>query len=227
MNFRFVHPLFDNRDVEAASTYMATIMANSDHITIQDGDNATDISPAVISTIVKGYVQNAMGDHVVDISNFALVQEKFYEVYANAYENFLKYANIDATITYFVGSAYILPYVMPIVSKKVKDGILRAYNPKDKYWDLLESRKRPKEDVTNPIIGNHDVELSITTANEDFIDEAWYLSNECLRDTDGSINRRISYELLKSKPATLTFRLLPNKDYVIIQRVLKLLHKHF
>ena len=228
MNFKFIHPLFDDRDVEAASTYMATLMSNSDRIAVQDGDNSTDIDPSIVSAIIKGYIQNSMGKHVVDISNFAIVQEKFYQVYANAYENFLKFAKLDAKIVYFNGAAQMLPYVLPRASSKLKDGVIRPYNPKDEYWNLLDSRIFPREDLASPIIGYHDVVLTIKTDNFEFADEAWYLSNECARSSKNPrIMKSINARVLAEEPVELSFRLLPNKDYVIIHRVLSLLHKYF
>lgn len=216
MTYRFVHPLYDERDLDNAVEYMANAMTASGKFIIQSGDNDSNvIDNSAVSEIIKGFIKNSMGNHVVEIANFSLVQDKFYEIYADAYQDFLKYANIDHCITYFTGGGIMLPFILSKMHDKIA-GQINPYNPKAN-WDLLKSRRTPMQDLSNPINGHHDVTLYINNCkNCDFISEAFCLSRE--------FNQKDSFD---PKKGSISFRLLPNSDYLIIQRVLKLLHKHF
>lgn len=229
MDYRYIHPLFTETDIEDATEYMAKDMLNSGAVGAIGIDGfPTDLESAIgneklFMPVIKTVVGRMYGPNVINMANYTIVQNVYLNSYKESILRYLSDCHVKASCIEFTPSMV----AGPILQKKgiqFADKIITQFHP-EKEWDL--NYKNPVTDsnvaynLCNPLNGYMQSIICMTSlTNRPFIEYVTKSYNMAYsKDFEHAVNN--------GYPVTMNIAILPSKTYSNIIRFVQAIHRYF
>ena len=172
MDYRYIHPMFTEDDEDMAVNFLVDRMIENATVAVYNGEMEGD-QPNIISAqhlnkdflrqITRQTVKRLYGVNIVNMANYAQVQDIFYNKYAAYIIKYLDYCGIDASLAYFTPSS-ITPYAIKKYAINNPNKPLAYYRP-NIHWKF-EVKHNIEGNIMNPLNGMDIVVLRLNGIKE-------------------------------------------------------------
>lgn len=218
MDYRCIHPIFEEKDRKEAEEFLIKRMTESATILGMDGNPMDkNNTPLNIKQIMTNMVLSMYGVNAVRMANLGIVQDTYLNYYRDHILRYLDILGIECGEVAYNPSS-IVPYVLAYKSKDFGYfNPLSWFDPEIK-WDLSYTHD-PRRNLSNPLNAYVVCNLELhNLTNDKFIAACL---NRC-NFTDA--NQLISYRK-QGKPVGITLNMLPDDNFERLQGTLEMLHK--
>lgn len=222
MDYHLIHPLFDNsdEDMDIAADYMVNSMlgSGSTKVGIIGDDGEPIIDQKKVRAITKEFIKNSYGKNLKTIANFGLVEEVFYEKYADSILEYLQYAGYQA---YYVEmKPWMFSHIAMFKYMRDNDSIrgLAQWDPRDE-WKNFAYGDNIERNIMNPTNQYASVTLVIRKlSNKGFLKALYGNNTEVLSAIFANIDA--------GKAVDVSIRVLPQFSYEKIFNLINMIHRY-
>lgn len=216
MDRRFIHPLFEQHETDAAQEFLTNRMVESASMIVIDGKETpkSKIPEHIFKNMISQIVQNQYGVNAVRFANYGLVQDNYRIYYRDHILKYLNLLGIEVRETQYC-LAPLVPFIMQYRAK------LGYYNPiswfdPNEIWDL-EYANDPRRNLVNPLNAYVNVDIELRNLKDRRL-----IRQLCMvfaiEDNIGI------YE--NDFPIDIQLHMLPNSSYQHLQETVEKLHKY-
>lgn len=222
MDYHLIHPLFDSSDddMDIAADYMVNSIlgSGSTNIGVIGDDGEPIIDQKKVRAITKEFIKNSYGKNLKTMANFGLVEEVFYDKYADSILEYLQYAGYQA---YYVEmKPWEFSHIAMLKYMRNNSSIagLAQWDPKDE-WNNFAYGDNIEKNIMNPSNQYASVILVIRKlTNKDFMKALYGNNAETLSAIFASIDA--------GKAVDVSIRVLPQFSYEKIFNLINMIHKY-
>lgn len=222
MDYHLMHPLFDSsdEDMDIAADYMVNSMlgSGSTKVGIIGDDGEPIIDQKKVRAITKEFIKNSYGKNLKTIANFGLVEEVFYEKYADSILDYLQYAGYQA---YYVEmKPWMFSHIAMFKYMRDNDSIrgLAQWDPRDE-WKNFAYGDNIERNIMNPTNQYASVTLVIRKlSNKGFL--------KALYGNNAEVLSAIFANIDAGKAVDVSIRVLPQFSYEKIFNLINMIHRY-
>lgn len=223
MDYRFIHPLYTNKEPQAAIEYLINTI--KDHIDVGEEDvfgNTIDPSAMEVTKIIaaSSLVQNVYGVNAIDIANFFKTQEYFYKYYADSILRYCNILGLENAVFIKIRPGQFIPQILGYHAEHSKNFTpLNMWNPKEIWFDYGYKDDDHYRNIMNPLNNLDHVYLMLN----DMKNHRELMTNLIHLDTkfNSDEERQKMYNI-----NNLIYKLLPAKNMRGLLFFVKTLHKY-
>lgn len=223
MDYHLLHPLFDDseEDYDIAIDYMANSMLGTGSVKVgvigDDGEPIIDQQK--VREITKRFIASSYGKNLKTIANAGLVEEVFFDKYADSILKYLKYAGYEAFYVELMPHDFSRIAIESSIRKNKNFKGYMPWNP-NIIWNDFSYGDNIEKNIVNPINQYENVSLIIKgVTNLKFL-EYLYGINKQLWD-------KILEEINNGNTIDAVIKILPQFSYERIFNTVNLIHKYF
>jgi hypothetical protein len=219
MDYRCIHPLYEQSDHDAAVDYLSNRLVRQTVITDEGDSIITSYYESLTDNIVRDMIEKMYGVNAVTIANMYKVQDTFMEKYK---EHMIRYCDDLGVHAYTreLSPSVLVPYIMSV---KLNNGTLKKpcyWSDPSKKWIMAYSRD-PYENLMNPLNAFKQVELVMKLSNKN-MDYVNYTLKHYTSTNEKAIRKLIDHGGM----ASFSYHILPCAYYDPIFNLLNAIHRY-